>query len=73
MIGFGGGNDFHISEDSDKINYSQSFFGRKKDHISYTYKLPDGVEENSEAALRYLAGACFFQVDEMELYIVNNL
>lgn len=43
LFGFGGGNDFYISEHSDTIEYSASFFGRQRGEYSYSYRLPEGL------------------------------
>ncbi|TNV83808.1 hypothetical protein FGO68_gene6930 [Halteria grandinella] len=72
LIGFGGGNDFYISEDSDTIGYSSSFFGRNRGSYCYTYQLPSSISENTSAGLKYLAGATLFQVSEMEVYQVSG-
>jgi hypothetical protein len=57
LIGFGGGNDFYINENSDTINYSNSFFGRTQRPTRYSFTLPKGYEEDSKEAQCYLGGA----------------
>jgi len=73
LFAFGGGNDFHIAEDCNSLNYCRSFLGRKKGTVSYTYSLPPGVAEGSDEAASYLAGSALFKVDEIEAYIVTGL
>jgi hypothetical protein len=60
---FGGGHDFHISDNSNTNKDSYSNLGYSYSHPDYAY--------GSEEAKSFLTGTYNFQVSEIEVYTKN--
>ncbi|TNV81686.1 hypothetical protein FGO68_gene17685 [Halteria grandinella] len=71
LFAFGWG-DFGVQENCDVREDSWSNYGCTK-WTKYTYKLPRHLNEDSDLAYKYLAGAHKFRVQEIEVYEVGKM